>query len=202
MSSGRSVTGFLRRRAPAAPGATRAAEEAEWLRQVAEGDRGTPFARLYERHAASVHALGMRVLGERGLAEELVQETFVRLWRAAPAFDPGRGTVAAFLFTIARNVAIGLWRRPSSRPLEEQGPDPRDDGGMERLVAGLTVRDALRGLSEDHRRVIELCFDEDLTQVQAAERLGVPVGTVKSRSHHALAALRRALAPPDEGARP
>lgn len=169
-------------------------DEAEWMRRVADGDRGDPFVALYRRYETRVHAMGLRMLGDAGLAEEMTQETFVRLWRAAPTYDPGRGNVAAFVFTIARSVAVSLWRRPSSRPhAPEAEAALTDDGAFDRLVSGLTVRDAMGRLSPEHREVLELCYDRDLTQRQAAEALGVPLGTVKSRSYHALAALRGAL---------
>ena len=82
--------------------------------------------RLYHRYERRLYGFGLRLLGEPGLAEELVQETWVRLWQSAPRFDPDRGTVRAFLFTIARRVAVDLYRRPSSRALgaEQRTPAP------------------------------------------------------------------------------
>ena len=164
------------------------------MARVAAGDRGAPLAELYRRYEGRLYGLGLRLLGDPGLAEELVQETFLRLWRSASRFDPARGSVRSFLFTIARRRAIDLWRRPSSRPFE---PDPEaadaSSDAVEALLLGITVRDAMNGLSPEHRQVLELAYDEHLTQARIAERLGLPLGTVKSRTFHALRALKLAL---------
>src|SRR4051812_19512465 len=93
------------------------ADESDLLARVAAGARGAPLAELYPRYEGRLYGLGLRLLGDDGLAQELVQETFVRVWRKADKFDTERGTAAAFIFTIARRIAIDLWRRPSSRPL-------------------------------------------------------------------------------------
>jgi RNA polymerase sigma-70 factor (ECF subfamily) len=174
------------RRAPATA-------DAELILAVGRGDRGEPLHELYRRYSGRVFGLGVQLLGDRGLAEELVQETFVRLWRNAERFDPERGSAATFVFTMARRLAIDLWRRPSSRPAKPQpAPDPGEDQ-VERLLVGLQVRDALDSLSESHRRVLELSYRDQLKQTEIAERLGVPLGTVKTRSYHALRSLRAAL---------
>ena len=96
-----------------------ALDDGALLVALATGDAGAPAAELYDRYARRVYGLGRRVLGDEGLAEELVQETFLRVWRAAPRFDPRRGSAGAFIFAIARNLAIDLRRRPSSRPHDE-----------------------------------------------------------------------------------
>lgn len=171
-----------------------AADEAELLARVAAGDRGAPLAELYTRYEGRLYGLGVKLLGDASLAEELVQETFVRLWRKAGQFDPARGTVATFVFTIARRLAIDLWRRPSSRPFSpepDEGEAPGDP--IERILIGLTVRDALDALSPAHRQVLELSYQHDLTQADIAARLGLPLGTVKTRTYYALRALKLAL---------
>lgn len=170
------------------------AAEAELLALVAGGDSGAPLRRLYHRYERRLYGFGLRLLGQPGLAEELVQETWVRLWQSAPRFDPERGTVRAFLFTIARRVAVDLYRRPSSRAL---GAEVEDAGAVEakadQVLLAVTVRDAMESLSPAHREVLELVYDEDLKLADIAERLEVPLGTVKTRAHHALRGLRRAL---------
>ena len=170
------------------------AAEAALLARVARGDRGAPLDELYRRYEGRIYGLGVKLLGDAGLAEELVQETFVRLWRRADRFDPSRGTVSAFLYALARRIAIDLWRRPSSRPL---APEPTDDmagpDAIEHILVGLTVRDAMESLSPAHRQVLELSYTQDLTQVQIAERLGLPLGTVKTRTYYAMRALKLAL---------
>jgi RNA polymerase sigma-70 factor, ECF subfamily len=175
--------------ARAAPAIT----DAELLLAVGRGDRGEPLHELYRRYSGRVYGLGVQLLGDRGLAEELVQEAFVRVWRTAGRFDPDRGSAATFVFTIARRLAIDLWRRPSSRQAAPEATTEPDDDQVDRLLVGLDVRDALDSLSDAHRRVLELSYRDQLKQTEIAERLGIPLGTVKTRSYHALRSLRAAL---------
>lgn len=159
------------------------------LARAGGGDEAA-LAALYDRYAQRVLAVGLRRLDDRSLAEEVVQETFVRLWRAAAGFDEQRGSVRAFVYTLAHRTAVDLHRRrptPASE-LPDQLGGPGD--GIEDLVRDLDVHHALQGLSEHHRVVLELTYLEDLPQQAVAERLGVPTGTVKSRIYHALRALR------------
>jgi RNA polymerase sigma-70 factor (ECF subfamily) len=168
--------------------------EARLLLEVARGDGEVALRELYRRYERRLFGLGLALLGDAGLAEELVQETFVRIWRRADRFDLRLGSASAFIFAVARRLAIDLWRRPSSRPIgPEARPDPAPDDEFDRVLSALTVREALGALSADHREVLELCYGGDLTRAEIAARLGLPVGTVKSRIHHALKAFRRAL---------
>ena len=171
-------------------------EEAHLLALVAGGDRGKPLEELYDRYARRVFGLGLRLLDDPGLAEDLVQETFVRLWRSAHRFDPAKGSVRTFLFTLARRSAVDLWRRGrgNSSPL---GPGPEQAAGedaFEELLLGLDVRAALDELSVKHREVLELHYDCGLTQQQISDLLTIPLGTVKTRTYHALRALKEQLA--------
>jgi len=170
-----------------------AAREAELLDAVAAGDRGAPLKELYHRYEGRLYGLGLRLLGDAGLAEELVQETFLRLWRSADRYDRERGAPSTFIFTIARRLAIDLWRRPSSRPFAESADEAPGPDAVERVIVQLTVRDALDSLSDAQREVLELSYDRDLKQSEIAERLGIPLGTVKTRTYHALRALKLAL---------
>ena len=110
-----------------------------------------------------------------------------------PAGEPGGRRLTQHVAP-ARRIAIDLWRRPSSRPF---APPPEEvvapGDAMDRLVVGLTVRDALESLSPAHRQVLELSYSGDLKQTEIAERLGLPLGTVKTRTYYALRALRLAL---------
>jgi RNA polymerase sigma-70 factor (ECF subfamily) len=173
-----------------------ARDDADLVAQIAAGDIGEPVAELYRRYGGKLYRFGLQLLGDRGLAEELVQECFVRLWRTAGRFDISRGTVAAYLFVMGRSIAADLRKRPSSRPMApadaEQVPARPDDA--DRVVDTLAVRDALDSLSAAHREVLMLVHGEGLTQTQIAERLGVPLGTVKTRMFHGLRALKTALA--------
>lgn len=168
------------------------------MARVAQGDSGDPMVALYGRYGPRLYGLGLRLLGDRGLAEEMVQETFVRLWRGAERFDPDKGSVRAYTYTIARRVAIDIRRRVSSRPLgTDEGfeglSSEMDDGEFEALILGLDVRDGLHSLSPKHREILELHFDHDLSQPQVAERLGIPLGTVKTRTYYGLRALKLEL---------
>jgi RNA polymerase sigma-70 factor, ECF subfamily len=173
------------------------AEDANLLARVAGGDLGHPLEELYDRYAGRLYGLGLRLLGDPGLAEELVQETFVRLWQSAGRYDPQRGSAASFVFTIARRLAIDLQRRPSSRPFAELEADhrpARDPGdAIDQLLVGLNVRDALDSLPDGQREVLELLYLQDLTQRQVADRVGVPLGTVKTRAFYGLRALKETL---------
>jgi RNA polymerase sigma-70 factor, ECF subfamily len=172
-----------------------AAEEAQLLALVAAGDRDGPLVELYGRYARRVYGLGVGLLGDRGLAEDLVQETFLRLWRSAPRFDPSRGSVRTFLFTLARRAAVDLWRRRRALPTAD-GREPEaltDDDAFEALLLSLDVRDALDELTPKHREVLELHYRGGLTQAEISDRLEVPLGTVKTRTYHALRALKRKL---------
>jgi RNA polymerase sigma-70 factor (ECF subfamily) len=172
-----------------------AVEEAELAARIAAGDFGGPVVELYQRYGERLYRFGMQLLRDEGLAQEMVQECFVRFWRTAGRFDPARGSVGAYLFTIARTTALDVRKRPSSRPLapvEEAYVPPQPDN-IDQLLDGLVVKEALDTLSPAHREVIRLAHEEDLTQTQIAERLGLPLGTVKTRTFHAIRALRAAL---------
>jgi len=172
-----------------------AREEAHLVAQVAAGDIDAPMAELYRRYAGRLYRYGMQALGDAGLAEEMVQECFVRLWRTAGRFDPARGSVAAYIIVIGRSVAADVRKRPSSRPLEqlEETQLPPQLDSVDEILSGLMVREALDSLSEAHQQVLMLA-ETGLTQSQIATQLGLPLGTVKTRIFHALRALRATLA--------
>jgi RNA polymerase sigma-70 factor (ECF subfamily) len=177
---------------------TSGVEDAVLLRRVAGGDTGEALEELYRRYAGRVYEFGLRLLGDPGLADELVQETFVRLWRIAERFDESRGRVAAFLFTIARSQAVDLLRRPSSRPAPAEpdtvAPPVAQPDASEPVLTRLLVDEAINTLSPPHREILLLSYHRDLTQPDIARVLGIPLGTVKTRSYYALRALKLALA--------
>jgi RNA polymerase sigma-70 factor, ECF subfamily len=172
-----------------------ALEDATLVSRIAGGDLGEPMEELYRRYAGKLYWVGLQLLGNAGLADELVQECFVRLWRTAGRFDVLRGTVSAYMFVMARSIATDLHRRPSSRPLlaVEDTHVPSEADGADQILESLMVRDALDSLSPAHREVLMLCHAEGLTQSQIAQRLGLPLGTVKTRMYHGLRALKAAL---------
>ena len=170
-------------------------EDSDLVAQVAAGDIGAPMAELYRRYSGRIYRFGLNLLGDAGLADELVQECFVRLWRTAGRFDLSRGTVAAYMFVMGRSIAADLRKRPSSRPLMlvDEAQIPAQPDGADQVLETLMIRDALDSLSAAHREVLILVHAEGLTQSQIAERLGLPLGTVKTRMYHGLRALRAAL---------
>jgi RNA polymerase sigma-70 factor (ECF subfamily) len=170
------------------------AMETQLLLGVVSGHPPDAIDQLYHRYAGRIYSFGVRLLGDRQLAEELVQETFVRLWRTAASFEPGRGSVTAYLLTMARRIAIDLWRRPSSRPFDPEPLDTAAPGDQaDNVLTAVAVNEAMATLSPQHREVLELSYFGDLTQTSIAAILGIPLGTVKTRSYYALRALKLAL---------
>jgi RNA polymerase sigma-70 factor (ECF subfamily) len=171
-----------------------AREEADLVARIAAGDNEAPVAELYRRYAGRLYRYALQALGDAGLAEETVQECFVRLWRTAGQFDPRRGSVAAYLIVLARSAAADVRKRPSSRPLvplQEAWVAPKPDT-VDEILTGLVVREAVDSLSPAHRQVLALA-EAGVPQSQIAAQLGLPLGTVKTRTFHALRALRGAL---------
>ena len=162
-------------------------------------------AELSVRYRGRVESLGVQLLGDRGLAEEMTQETFTRIWRRSNVYDPERGSVPTFIFTIARRVAVDIWRRPSSRRIDDPvvAVPPLDHPDeITPLLTGLAVKQGLGTLSSAHRQIIELGYFRQLSQSEIAERLNLPLGTVKTRTYHALRALKEALADLDPALSP
>ena len=172
-----------------------AAEEADLVAQIAAGDVGAPVAKLYRRYGKRLYRFGVQQLGNEGLAEEMVQETFVRLWRTAGRFDADKASVGTYLYVIARSVAADIRKRPSSRPLQpvEEADVPPQADSVDEIIDSMIVREAIDTLGPAHADVIRLAQEEGLTQSQMANRLGLPLGTVKTRTFHGMRALRTAL---------
>jgi RNA polymerase sigma-70 factor (ECF subfamily) len=158
------------------------------------------LAELYRRHAGTCLALARRVLSDRVLAEEVVQEVFVRAWHSPERYDPARGSLRAYLFAQVHGRAVDLLRAETSRRAREErhtlGLVPgRDDleREVEHLAEGEAVRRALDSLSEGERAAIELAYFGGHTYRQVAVLLEQPEGTVKSRIRSGLLRLRAAL---------
>lgn len=160
--------------------------EADLLLRVAAGDRGAPLEELYDRYHRRVWAVGIRRLGDRAAAEDLVQETFVRLSRAAGRFDPERGTVGALLMTTAHRAAADLGRQPGQTAVVSLDHQDAKQLRRDELQAVIGT------LSPVHREILRLHFHEDLTQGEIARRLDLPVSMVKSRVLDSLRHLRAA----------
>ena len=168
--------------------------------RVADGDVRA-FETLYDRHRAQAFGLAVRLTGRRGSAEEVTQDAFLGLWRKAGNYDPGRGSVRAWLLTFVRYRAIDSLRSGARR---ERNVDL--DSAAERLEAPDRTDDVVEGREEsrharrlvkelpaDQREVIELAYFGGMTQGEIAAKVGIPLGTVKGRSRLALEKLRRSV---------
>ncbi|MFY1691845.1 RNA polymerase sigma factor [Plantactinospora sp. WMMB782] len=174
----------------------------ELLHRVAAGDQRA-FEELYARHGQPLLAYAEGLLGDRGRAEEALQDTFLATWRGAGSFE-GRSAVRTWLFGICRRQALRRMtgQRPAPLPVEAAAEVPAGEPGPEAVALARAdaraVAAALAELAPAHREVLELAFGAGLAHAEIAEVLGIPVGTVKSRLFHARAGLARAL--PDETA--
>jgi len=147
----------------------------------------------YAAHSGELYGFAMRSLGDSGLAEEAVQETFVRAWRAGERFDPEVGSLRTWLFAILRNVVIDLSRARAVRPrVAEGGVEPAVEP-LEQALLAWQVEEALRRIGEDHRRVLLETHFRGRPYNEVAAELGVPEGTVKSRVYYGLKAMRVVL---------
>jgi len=172
-----------------------AAEEAALVARIARGDVQEPIAELHRRYGKRLYRFGYQYLRNEGLADELVQETFVRLWRTAGRFDAAKASVGTYLFVLARSAAADLYKRPSSRPLvsDVDIPEPAIPDSVDQIINSLVVREAQDSLPSAQAEVIRLTLEEGLTQTQVAQRLNLPLGTVKTRTFFGMRALRAAL---------
>ncbi len=152
---------------------------------------------VYAAHGPELYRFALRSLGDRGLAEEAVQETFVRAWQAAARFDDALGSLRTWLFAIIRNVVIDLSRARAVRPAlasDSRASDaPTIDDDLDRVLVAWQVEEALRMLSEEHRSALVEVHYKGRPDHDVAADFGVPVGTVKSRVYYALKAMRLAL---------
>lgn len=165
--------------------------DGELIERVGAGDR-TAFEELYRRYARPVLGLALRRLGDRGRAEDAMQDAFAAVWRSAVSYDRSRGRGGAWLYTVARNAVVdGARRRPEppvetpEEPSGESGPDEQAEAAW----LSWRVHAALEHLPEQERPVIELAYWGGLSQSEIAERLDVPLGTVKTRTRSALGRL-------------
>ena len=147
----------------------------------------------YAAHAGELFGFAVRSLGDAGLAEEAVQETFLRAWRAGDRFDPEIGSLRTWLFAILRNVVIDLGRARAARPrVAEGGVEPAVEPIDEALL-GWQIEEAMRRIGDQHRQVLVETYYKGRPYAEVASELGVPEGTVKSRVYYGLRALRVAL---------
>lgn len=175
----------------------------ELMSRVAARDTAA-FERLYDRHAPIVLGIAVKIVQDRAVGEEVLQETFWRVWSQAGTFDPHKGPLRAWLFSIARRQALDVLRRQNVRPqaardeaeerlvelavAEESVPE-----AAEQAIAAGQLQDALERLSEEQQRVLELAYFQGLTRQEIASATGLPLGTVHTRARLGLQKLRSFL---------
>ncbi len=182
------------------------AEDLESLRRLVSGDQEAA-ARLYDRHARALYSLILRIVGDEGEAEDVLQEVFVQAFRQAGRYDSSRGAVAAWLLMMARSRAIDRLRARRTRVEGRTGevavlndvPDSQPDASSAMLHEEQTriVREALAELPLLQRMAIELAYYEGLSHTEIAQRLEQPLGTVKTRIRLGLLKLRDVLNHPN-----
>jgi RNA polymerase sigma-70 factor (ECF subfamily) len=169
--------------------------DGELISRVGSGDR-TAFDALYRRYARPVFGLALRRLGDRGRAEDAVQETFASIWRAAGSYKPERGPGAPWLYAVARNAIVDNGRARREPPVEAGDEQADELTPADRAESGWVawrVHSALSDLPENERTVIELAYWGGRSQSEIAELLQIPLGTVKTRTRTGLARLADTL---------
>lgn len=175
-------------------------EDARLMSLVVRGDRDA-LAALYDRHAPVMLALGTRILVDRNLAEDVVHDVFLEAWHHAREFDAGRGTVRAWLVTRMRSRSLdrrGKVQRTArvAESAARESPPAASEG-----IAGADrdrVRQGVAGLPEELSTIVDFAYFEGLSASEIADRLGLPIGTVKSRLARAIATLRAQIRPEAE----
>ena len=164
------------------------------------GSEDALMQQLHDEHAAALWGFCLRLTGQdQARAEAVAQETLVRAWRHFSTLDDARGSVRAWLFTVARNIVIDEWRTKRSQSEVSVAELPESVGSgasgdqTDQLLLSWVVAEAITKLSPDHRSVLLECYYRGHPVADAAHRLGIPEGTVKSRTHYALRALKLAL---------
>jgi RNA polymerase sigma-70 factor (ECF subfamily) len=175
------------------------------LAQVARGSSDA-LELLYDRYASTILGVSLKILGDRALAEDILQEAFWRVWKSAATYEPGKGKVTSWLFRIAHNLAIDLVRRQNVRPQAMSGPEndspvpdetPDPDADVaeqaQALLKHRQVRRALASLPEAQRQVIEMAYFYGMTRQEIAKVSGEALGTIHTRARLALQKLYEEL---------
>lgn len=172
-------------------------DDVELVASAARGNRDA-LASLYDRHGGAMLGLGFRILSDRGEAEELLHDVFLEAWKRAGDYDPGRGSVRAWLMLRMRSRCLDRVKSAARSRTAPMGSKVETTAGTVPAKAGdqadaQRVHGALAELPDDQRRVLELGYFAGLSCSEMADSLGIPIGTVKSRLHAALKKLRAAF---------
>jgi RNA polymerase sigma-70 factor (ECF subfamily) len=174
----------------------------EDLMALVQEHEAPAFEVLFDRHADAAFSLAYRMCGRRSMAEDVVQESFLSLWRRGASYDPTRGSVRSWVLSVVHNRAIDAFRRETVRTSRDVGDEgvaervaasERTEAEVERRDEARHVRSALGELPADQRQVIELAYFGGFTHSQIAEMLTLPAGTVKGRMRLGLTKMRVAL---------
>ena len=180
-------------------------DDLELHRSLSAGDRGA-FDALYRRYSGTSYGLAYRITGQQLLAQDVVHDAFMALWRAPEAFDPARGAFRTFFLSLVHHRAVDTVRREERirarqtraanlEPVTVEDPAEGVIDAADLARRRLEVRAALETLSSDQRQVLEMAYFGGKTQVQIAEEIDIPLGTVKTRTFAALRKLRQVLDP-------
>lgn len=170
--------------------------ERELIAGIRSG-REAAMGQLYDRYSSIVYSVALRVLGDTGAAEDVLQDVFMQLWRKPESFDANRGSLAAWLAVITRHRAIDALRKRKPETDVSDVVIALDfdlEGEAGRKIAIEKVRAVLAGMPAEQRKAVELAFFEGLTHSEVAAKLGEPLGTVKTRIRNALQSLRKTIA--------
>jgi RNA polymerase sigma-70 factor (ECF subfamily) len=151
---------------------------------------------VYEQHGQAVLAYATKLTGDRAAAEDVLQETLVRVWRHSEVLVNGQGSVRGWLLRVAGRIVVDRARARAARPrevAESPAEPPMERDHADQVIDSMEVFEALQKLSEEHREVIVQLYFRGASLREASTVLGVPEGTVKSRSYHALRALRKSF---------
>jgi RNA polymerase sigma-70 factor, ECF subfamily len=177
----------------------RGATDESLMSQVAESDDESALSELYDRYGGLIYGVGIRHVGDRTLAEDLVQDVFLSVWRSAASFDSSRASFATWVYRITRNRVTDLARRRSARVrtvapvVEGASSEPGEGDGTEGILRTFDVVGVLSELSSTHREILVLAYFGGLSQREISHHTGVPLGTVKSRTTAALRAARERM---------
>ena len=176
-------------------------DDVQLVERVAQGDESA-FLTLYDYYVGRVHGLTLRILGDRMMAEEATQDTFLKLWSRAHTYLAERGSLLLWLLTIARRTALDRLRLEGRRPTLSDSNDPTDswqtipdEDSLSEESHWRSLYFAVQVLNPEQRQLIELAFYQGLSQSEIAEVLGWPLGTVKTRLRAAMERLRREWGP-------
>jgi RNA polymerase sigma-70 factor, ECF subfamily len=206
-----------KRRGPRSVTSQRASElsDEELMARLGGPEVEAALSELYDRYSRTVYGVGLKILGgERSVAEELVQDVFLKVWRSSKTFDASRASFSTWLYRVTRSVAIDLYRKraPYNKKIHtiddgdsyiasarDSSPSPQEvvEAVVDESWLSWRISRALEALEEGQREVIELAYFGGLSQREISERTGIALGTVKSRTASAFRRLRRELAPGD-----